>query len=309
MIGGGFTGNFPRTPDKFKRLPKIGVVAGPPPVKVDPVTLRRNDVRPRPRAAQPMVLSAPGLKPDSSTLPVPAPVVTIGPRRSTPLPFPFHVVILSANPANLSSCLDAILANEPGMPAGAVIVVDDGARKGCETAFGGIEWIRGMKPFIFSRNANLGIQWAGTDVILLNDDALLATKNGFKHLAEAARGRPDLGIVAAGVRGEVGNPNQAFRGQKALRNESVKLSFICVYIKAETIGRIGLLDERFVDYGYDDNDYCLRSLKAGLRLGVFDGCLVDHSRLETSSFRTKRDIGQLITNNRLRFEAKWRGHI
>lgn len=307
MIGGGFTGGFPRTPDKMKRLPKTGVVQGPPPVKVDPVTLGRNAVRPRPVA---MPLGAPKLKPSSSGLPVPPPVVTIAPRRPTPSQAPFQVVILSANPVNLSSCLDAILANEPDTPAGGVIVVDDGARKGCETEFGGVEWLRGIKPFVFARNANLGLQWAGGDVILLNDDALLTTRDGFKRLSQAARARQDLGVLSAGVQGEVGNPNQVFHGGPALvRDEPIKLSFICVYIKAETIARIGLLDERFIDYGWEDNDFCLRCLKAGLRLGVFDGCVVDHSRHEASSYRTKADIGQLITNNRLRFEDKWRGHI
>lgn len=249
-------------------------------------------------------------KPPAKLPPVAPPVVTpfpVSPKKDDG--FPYHVVILSKNPSNLSRCLDAVLANEPKIPAGRIIVVDDGARAGCKDVFAGVHWLTGTKPFVFARNANQGIQWAGTDVILLNDDALLVTKNGFEKLSRSARQAHDLGVVAAAVRGDCGNPHQQERRGSMMRNESQKLSFICVYIKLGTIEKVGLLDERYIDYGWEDDDYCLRVTRAGLKLGIYDLCVVDHGRPETSSFRTKPNIGQLITNNRLRYEAKWKGYV
>jgi GT2 family glycosyltransferase len=222
-------------------------------------------------------------------------------------PKEFHVIILSANPNNLRRCLTALSENEPHLESGRVIVVDDGARQAVEKEFEGLTWIPGIKPFNFARNCNLGIQWAATDVVLLNDDALLMTKEGFTKMSRTVHEYGDVGLCSAGIVGEVGNKNQRWIPSTGIRPEHLKLAFMAIYITKEAIDRVGLLDERFVDYGWEDDDFSLRARYTKLKLGVFDSCKIDHSHLETSSFRTKPDFAQLITNNRLRFEAKWRG--
>ena len=185
-----------------------------------------------------------------------------------------------------------------------VIVVDDGAKAGC-AGLDGVVWLQGIKPFVFARNVNLAVQWAGTDVVLLNDDAVLETLRGFSALAEEARRSPSLGILSAAVRGGVGNPNQLWKGDGATRPEARRLSFVCVYIKAQAFAAVGLLDERYTGYGYEDDDFCLRILRVGMGLGVFDGCLVDHSRPEASTFRTRPDLLRLSEENRATFERQW----
>lgn len=217
----------------------------------------------------------------------------------------FSVVILSATPSNLKASLGGIFKNEPSL-LGRVIVVDDGASKGLED-LPGVVWVKGKKPFIFSRNSNIGIEKAApNDIILLNDDAVLQTPNGFSLLSQACRQRPNLGICAAGVVGHVGNLNQVTRGSSGVRKEFAKLAFVCVYIPNAVIQEVGPLDERFVGYGYEDDDYCTRVARAGFDMGVFDGCIVEHESVP-SSFRAKTDYPKLITENRLRYEEKWRG--
>jgi len=219
-------------------------------------------------------------------------------------PGQFSVVILSASPANLKASLRGLFMNEPGM-MGRVIVVDDGAKKGFED-LPGVVWVDGQKPFVFARNSNIGIRKAGQhDVILLNDDAVLQTPGGFTLLEQACRLRPGLGICSAGIMGHVGNPNQVSQGTPGVRLELQKLAFVCVYIPRSVIHEIGMLDERFVGYGYEDDDYCTRVSRAGLSMGVFDGCFVEHESVP-STFRAKPDYAQLITENRLRYEEKWR---
>ena len=213
----------------------------------------------------------------------------------------FSVVIPSRNSANASRCVQAVRGFDPGNE---IIVVDDGM----ET-----DWldrdpvmiIPGVKPFIFARNVNIGIRAAAQDdVILLNDDALLQTPGGFTAMAAVARDHPEYGLIAA-TTNVTGNLNQLPKGI-GLREDPRQVCFICVYIPRTTIEKVGLLDERFVDYGCEDDDHCLRVRKAGLKLGIFDGCFVDHGSLR-SSFRGGPRAGGDFHPNLKRFIAKW-GH-
>jgi GT2 family glycosyltransferase len=165
------------------------------------------------------------------------------------------------------------------------MVVDDGLKDWMVWP----EYINGVKPFCFARNANIGIQAvAPDDVILLNDDALLRSPGGFSGLELVSKANPEYGVIASTVDG-VGNPNQQPRNRlihPLLRDEPRMVCFVCVYIPRTTIDnhKIGLLDERYTGYGLDDDDYCFSVREAGLKLGIWDGCFVNHSTL-TSSYR------------------------
>lgn len=218
------------------------------------------------------------------------------------------VIIPSRNAENLAACINAVWQHEPALR---IIVVDDG-----------VDWLRyidcnpqqvqtvmdnsipGMKPFIFARNMNLGIAAAGTDdVILLNDDAVLQVYGGFTAMQRAAYENIGFGVIASTCN-NVGNPDQRRRDSSTpLREELRTLCFVCVFIPRSTIDLVGLLDERFVDYGMDDDDYSLRVRQAGLKLGILDGCYVDHSSL-TSSYRGPAGAGGDFLPNMKRFIEK-----
>jgi GT2 family glycosyltransferase len=174
------------------------------------------------------------------------------------------VVILSRDDNNLEACIRAVIWHEPGLE---ILVVDDGLSRLHPAVI-----VRGQKPFIFARNANIGIRAAGDhDVILLNDDALLETPGGFTALQRRAEETPHLGIVAAAT-------NVA---RLAL---PYSVAFVCVLLPRRVIDRVGLFDERFDCYGGEDDDYCYRVRGAGLTLEVSPLCRVDHSSLR-STFR------------------------
>lgn len=215
---------------------------------------------------------------------------------------PFSIVILSRNARNLVPCVRALLANEPGLPRDRIVVVDDGAREDAEKELPGIRWVAGVKPFIFARNANLGIEAAGGDVVLLNDDALLMTPQGFTAMAQAARRNPDFGVISA-VTNVAGNPAQ--RPRDIGLREDRDLAFVCVLIPEATWRRVGSLDERYcVDYGVEDKDYCHRVALAGLRIGIFDHCYVDHSSL-ISTYRSAPRASRSFEGNYRLFREKW----
>jgi len=214
----------------------------------------------------------------------------------------FSIIIPSRDASNLVPCVRAI--REAGETA-RIIVVDDGVDcSGMLWQWGEVGFITGKKPFVFARNVNIGIRAAGDDdVILLNDDALLKTPLGFTSLSEIFRAYGNLGLIATAC-DTVGNPNQFRQRGGRLRAESRMVCFVCVYIPRSTINKVGLLDQRFVGYGLDDDDYCLRVRNAGLKLGIFDGCYVDHASLK-SSFRGEEGAGGDFNGNMKLFIEKW----
>lgn len=218
------------------------------------------------------------------------------------------VVIPSKKADNLVPCVKAVAANEPDAQ---IIVVDDGL---AHTALGPI-WDRidlmpGVKPFIFSRNVNLGAKEALADsdcegFVILGDDGLLETRGGFSTLATASKEHPEYGLMASTC-SNVGNLNQHPKGI-GLRDEPRVTCFVCVYIPRSTWNTVGELDEAFGGpgvYGHEDDDYCYRVRRAGLKLGIHDGCFVEHGKLK-STFRDDPTQQYSLEPGRAIFTKKW----
>lgn len=214
------------------------------------------------------------------------------------------VIIPSAKASNLIPCVQSILTLDPALEASSIIVVDDGAKAGSQAALpADVTWVDGVKPFVFARNVNLGIHAAGwSDVIILNDDARLATCGGFTRWAKAMQERRDT-ICSAGIIGTVCNPRQVMQPTQTFRTEFKHLAFVCAYVPSLVIGRVGRLDERFTSYGYEDFDFCHRARLAGCRLATWDGCVVDHSG--QSAFRSNLEWPRLLREGRQIYLDKW----
>lgn len=223
---------------------------------------------------------------------------------------PLAIVILSRDDENLAACLAAISKNDPGHR---IIVVDDGLKiwpQGADVA-------PAPKPFVFARNANIGLRHAfygGADAaILLNDDAILETESGFTEMYRASKLNTNFGLISASCN-NVGNTNQNPHDHRdeggyriLLRREDRMLCFVCVLIPWSTWERVGPLDEEFTGYGFEDDTYSLMVKRAGLKLGIYDGCFVDHSKLH-SSFRSKKYPTEAFERNRQIFIRKYGGH-
>jgi GT2 family glycosyltransferase len=233
----------------------------------------------------------------------------------------YSIVILSKSRSNLAACLEALTKCEP---LARVITVDDFEEPLTPydslsyPAGGIINWqlVKGEKPFIFARNANIGIRAAGADdVILLNDDAILQTPGGFDLMEKAAHSAEGVryGVISAFILGGAAAPDQIadrlklaeFTPAALWRCKHHMLAFICVYIRREVLEAVGELDERYIGYGYDDDDYCLRIRRLGLQLGVC-GCLVEHGSLP-STFRGRGVATVTLEQNYRIFCDKWGG--
>jgi GT2 family glycosyltransferase len=205
------------------------------------------------------------------------------------------VIIPSKNADNLRVCLAAVRKYDPSVR---IVVVDDSECIAVPRVCHEYEtdWESGDRPFGFARNCNIGIRSAPAgasldalstdDIILLNDDALLETPGGFTAMHHAARSRPEFGIVSAAVIGPSNSYEHAPRDGAGIRETKGRtIPFVCVLIRREVLDCVGPLEERFAGvYGGEDDDYSFRVRQAGLKLGIFDGCVVNHGKLQ-STFR------------------------
>jgi GT2 family glycosyltransferase len=212
------------------------------------------------------------------------------------------IIIPSKNSVNLEACVAAIRRQGE---TGRILVVDDGL----DTRPEGCEYIPGEKPFVFARNCNLGIRASGTDdVLLVNDDTLLATPNGYTRLQRVAEEHPDYGVISASMN-HAGNLRQMRRTAfSTFTEEPEHLCFVCVLIPRRTLDLIGLLDERFnAGYGWEDVDFSRRCRQAGLKLGIEPAVFVDHYQL-TPSFRGNPKLPEWLRANEKIYLEKWGNH-
>lgn len=218
------------------------------------------------------------------------------------------VIIPSRVESNILACVRAVRAHEP---TARIFVIDDGivplSAENAEFLNAAVTRLPGIKPFCFSRNMNIGIRAAGDDdVVLLNDDAILETPGGFGLLQKAAAENPEYGLIAS-TTNNVGNRNQ-LPGRPGLRMDPRMACFVAVLIPRSTINAVGLLDERFTAYGFDDDDYCLRVRMALLKIGILNECFVDHRSLKSTFRELTRTASERFGSGRDIFVEKWGAH-
>lgn len=219
----------------------------------------------------------------------------------------YTIIIPSRNASNLKACIGAI--RESGCKE-TILVADDSGRL-CYMLSPRLpvpmSWLICEGPFCFARNVNAAIRETTGDVIVMNDDALLVDPDQLSTLDEMvvyASNSKAFGIVSAAVIGAVNSHELApiDSGAPTLREIKGKMvPFVCVYIPRRTIDRVGLLDERFCGvYGGEDDDYCLRVRRAGLKIGVYDGCVVDHGTLPSTYRPDGRGLSTKPARDRFR---------
>lgn len=161
----------------------------------------------------------------------------------------------------------------------------------------------------YTKTINIGVRAAGEDdVVLLNSDTVV-TPGWLDGLIEAARRGDDIGTATAmgdnaGAfsfpRKDQPNPKPD-RMTHAEHAEAILLrtrglapvetptgSGFCMYIRREVFSRIGFFDEEAFPRGYgEENDFCMRALKAGFRHVISPYAYVFHTR--SASFGAEKE--------------------
>lgn len=155
-----------------------------------------------------------------------------------------------------------------------------------------VEFHMGQQPYIGSRNGNDGMRLAGQDdVILMGDDVILMTMYGLTKLHRSATLHPHVGIMAPMVQGSTSCWQQrvvlenfalGFQGSRVVEIDAGMIPFICVCVRRDVYDKVGPFDEDFTQYGFDDNDYCIRVKAAGLWFALETACLVEHESVPST---------------------------
>lgn len=192
---------------------------------------------------------------------------------------PVTVVVLSKYKAVLDGFIESF--KQQKMEQHAVVLVADGQAdfEAESTYFERYKVVVGPEKFSMAGNANIGLRAVpdGHDVLYCGDDIRFLNPNTIETLQKIAYFNNQIGILSPKLLGRsspaLANPNEASSFSYV---KPVEMWFPCVYIKAEVLDKVGLLDENFNEFGGDDLDYCIRVQKAGYKLAVTPKVVVQH---------------------------------
>jgi GT2 family glycosyltransferase/glycosyltransferase involved in cell wall biosynthesis len=82
-------------------------------------------------------------------------------------------------------------------------------------------------------------------------------------------------------------------------------AFFCVMLRKQTFDRVGPLDEIFGRGFFEDDDYCRRIEKIGLRIVCADDVFIHHHLSASFNKLKQKDREKLFEENKKLYEAKW----
>lgn len=194
----------------------------------------------------------------------------------------YTIVILNHFPELARNLIESIRKTHKEFPK--ILVICDRH----VTHFGGdVFHLFSAGDFVYATNANKGILSIVAqedDIVLLNDDCECVEEEFFPKLAAIADKYENCGIMSPLIDGGVGNQFQQYPPLTVWRTKitspevitDLTVCFPCVWINRDLINKIGGLDETFTGYGFDDDDYCIRTREAGFRTMITSSIRIKH---------------------------------
>lgn len=207
-----------------------------------------------------------------------------------------------------------------------LILVDNGSTDGVGDFFDSVPdavVVHAGKNLGFAGGVNLGLERAEGHVLLLNSDTI-TPRGWLERLVAALDADPRIGMVGPMSNCVSGSQQidgltlsqmdeiNAFSEELSRRNagqlrDVARLVGFCLLIREETAAKVGRFDDTYGVGNFEDDDYCLRVLRAGYRLCVAEDCFVFHY-----GGRTFLGMGvvddtwrALIAQNEKTFHEKW----
>jgi GT2 family glycosyltransferase len=238
------------------------------------------------------------------------------------------VIIVSFNGLleTTQPCLESIFEHAGGLDY-EVIVVDNASQdatqdflKRTAAAQPRLRWIGNRSNLGYAAANNLGLAAAqGECLVLLNSDTIV-TAQSLAKLASFVRASPEVGL-AGPVTNFAGNEQRIYTAPGAGAGilaqglvwtansrgdlfETERLGFFCVAMRRSHYERIGPFDERFGLGFFEDDDYCIRSTKAGFRLVCLEDAFVYHRGSQSFDQHPPADVRALMKKNQRTLEQK-----
>jgi tetratricopeptide (TPR) repeat protein/GT2 family glycosyltransferase/glycosyltransferase involved in cell wall biosynthesis len=189
------------------------------------------------------------------------------------------------------------------------------------TTYSNIDVVRNDRNLGYTKTINRGIELAGDrDIVLLNSDTMVAPR-WLQNLKIAAYHEPDIATVTAMSDNagafsvpDLGRANQLpnwlnfAEVARSISYHSATLypdvptgNGFCLYIRRAVFNDIGMFDEEAFPRGYgEENDFCMRALRAGWRHIIDDRTIVRHVR--SASFQGEKaalyESGRKVVDDR-----------
>jgi len=233
------------------------------------------------------------------------------------------IVIVTFNQlAYTKECVDSIRlrTDEPYE----LIFVDNGSTDGTVgylRSLSGIQLIENSENRGFPAAVNQGLATAtGEYILLLNNDTVVTTGwlRQMRDVFESDRRIGLVGPCSNSVSGEQMVPAtyqdmsslDGFAWEWGKRHQGIveetdRLIGFCLMIRRAVIDQVGRLDEQFGIGCFEDDDLCLRALRAGWKAVIARASFVHHYGSRTFQGNGV-DLGALLQTNREKFEQKWK---
>jgi GT2 family glycosyltransferase len=209
-------------------------------------------------------------------------------------------------------CLKSIKENTTGYE---IIIVDNGSSP---SYFGEERQIHNAQNLGFPIAVNQGIKAAQGEIIVVLNNDIIVTPFWLDHLAEHLKDFDIIGPMSNSVSGPQKVGAASYSNPSGIDNFAAviygnnqgraipfhRLVFFCVAIKKSVIDKIGLLDEQFSPGNFEDDDFCLRAVEAGFKLGIAEDVFIYHEGSATHK-SLNLDYQTLMATNRAKFQAKW----
>ena len=208
-----------------------------------------------------------------------------------------------------------------------LILVDNGSTDGVGEYFDsvpGATVVHTGQNLGFAGGTNRGLALAEGHVVLLNSDTLIPS-GGLDRLVAALDLDPQVGLL--GPRTNCASGPQQIDGlsfatmddinryadglaadQSGRLRDVARLVGFCLVIRDSVFAELGPLDESFGIGNYEDDDYCLRAMRAGHRLCIAEDSFIFHygSRTFAGMGLVEGAWKELIHRNEQIFAEKWR---
>lgn len=202
-----------------------------------------------------------------------------------------------------------------------LILIDNGSRQETMEYLRGLKERRDIEISLIRNEQNLGFVKAVNQglnasdapyVCLLNNDTLLS-EDWLSEMIEVSENNPQIGILnpSSNTLGQylrAGDTVDSYaEGLKDLKGKWQEMSQcvgFCMLVKRAVIGKIGLLDEIFSPYFFEESDFCRRARAAGFKCARAKGSYVYHEGSATSKKRPY-EKEQMYKKNYDIFCRKW----
>lgn len=159
----------------------------------------------------------------------------------------------------LYKCIETIRENSGDSKDYELIIVNDGSPLNIEpTTFNADMYIRRRENKGIATSWNDGIKIARGEYIAIVNDDITVQKGWLEALSNALDFDEDYFVSAPAVQGQT-------YGIGIEENHDWFPGY-CFMLKRETIDTMGLFDEQFTPFNYEDTDYWTRVLKSGKKL-------------------------------------------